>query len=85
MSVNYEKMLFFNDLAKYQTSIEGKQLKNAFNDFDNNKISLQELEKYIDNYYYCRNYTELHYDNLEELENAKNLDQYIGRLYQELN
>ena len=80
INIKYEKMLFYNDLREYQTSIEGKALDTAF---DNNNIV--EIEKCINDYYNARNYTGLHYDNLEELENAKKIDDYMRNLYCELN
>lgn len=80
IDIKYEKMLFYNDLREYQTSIEGKALDRAF---DNNNIV--EIEKCINDYYYGRNFDKLHYDNLEELEQAKEHDRYIANLYSELN
>ena len=80
MNIKYEKMLFYNDLREYQTSIEGKALDRAF---DNNNIV--EIEKCINDYYYGRNFDKLHYDNLEELEDAKQIDDYMRNLYCELN
>lgn len=81
MDIKYEKMLFYNDLKEYQCSVEGKKLDFAFkNNFDS-----ESLEKCIDRYYYARNNDYLHYDSLEELENAKNSDRYIANLYREQN
>lgn len=80
IDIKYEKMLFYNDLREYQTSIEGKALDRAF---DNNNIV--EIEKCINDYYYGRNFDKLHYDNLKELEQAKQIDNYIRDLYCELN
>ena len=80
MNIGYEKMLFYNDLLEYQISVEGKKVDKAFkeNDVDN-------LERLLNDYYYGRNCDVLHYDNQEELENAKKDDNYIARLYSELN
>lgn len=80
INIKYEKMLFYNDLREYQTSVEGKALDRAF---DNNNIV--EIEKCINDYYYARNFDKLHYDNLEELEDAKKIDDYIRKMYCELN
>lgn len=80
IDIKYEKMLFYNDLREYQASIEGKALDRAF---DNNNIV--EIEKCINDYYYGRNFDKLHYDNSTELEQAKQIDNYIRDLYCELN
>ena len=81
INVNYEKMLFKNDLEEFKCSIEGKKLDFAFK----NNVDTEILEKCIDRYYYARNNNCLTYDNLEELENAKNSDRYYAKLYSELN
>ena len=82
IDIKYEKMLFRNDLEEYKCSIEGKNLARAL--FSKN-VDIKELEKCIDNYYSGRNNNCLTYDNLEELENAKNCDKYYAKLYSELN
>ena len=80
IDIKYEKMLFYNDLREYQASIEGKALDKAF---DSNNIV--EIEKCINDYYYGRNFDKLHYDNKEELEDAKKVDDYMRQVYCELN
>ena len=81
IDVKYEKMLFKNDLEEFKCSVEGKKLSNLL--FKNGDI--KELEKAIDEYYFARNNNCLTYDNLKELENAKNCDKYYAQLYNELN
>lgn len=80
IDIKYEKMLFYNDLREYQASIEGKALDKAF---DNNNIV--EIEKCINDYYYARNFDILHYDNDEELKQAREIDDYMRKMYCELN
>ena len=81
IDIKYEKMLFRNDLEEYKCSIEGKRLASIL--FKNTDI--KELENAINDYYYARNNNCLTYDNLEELENAKDCDRYYAKLYSELN
>ena len=81
IDIKYEKMLFKNDLEEFKCSIQGKKLASMlFKDSD-----IKELEKAINEYYYARNNNCLTYDDLEELENAKNCDRYYAKLYSELN
>lgn len=80
IDIKYEKMLFYNDLREYQTSIEGKALEKAF---DSNNIV--EIEKCINDYYYARNFDTLHYDNDNELKQAREIDDYMRKMYCELN
>ena len=74
-------MLFRNDLEEYKCSIEGKKLSSML--FKN--VDIKELEKAINDYYYARNNNCLTYDDLEELEQAKDCDRYYAKLYSELN
>lgn len=80
IDISYEKWLFYNDLREYQTSVEGKALDRAF---DSNNIV--EIEKCVNDYYYARNFDKLHYDNIDELKQAKEIDDYMRNLYCELN
>lgn len=80
IDIKYEKWLFYNDLREYQTSVEGKALDRAF---DSNNIV--EIEKCINDYYYARNFDNLHYDNIDELKQAKEIDDYMRKTYCELN
>ena len=84
MNIEYEKMLFKNDLSIYTSSIEGKELQKAFCDFKDNKISNKELEDIIDNYYTARNFTGCHYNSEEELEELKALDKELAEWYKEI-
>lgn len=81
MDLEYEKMLFYNDLLEYQCSIQGKELDYAFS----YEKDMKKLEEIIDNYYSARNSDKLTYSDLKELENAKKTDNYIARLYCEMN
>ena len=79
MNINFEKMLFYNDLAEYQCSVEGKRLDAGF------KNNVSNLEELIDDYYSKRNGAGLTYDNLDEKKEGKEFDLYIARMYHELN
>ena len=46
---------------------------------------MEHLQECLDTYYTARNYTGLHYDNLEERESAKRTDEYISNWYCEMN
>lgn len=81
MNLKYEKMLFYNDLLQYQCSDQGKELDYAFS----HEKDIKKLETIIDNYYSARNSDKLTYSDLKELEEAKETDNYIARLYCEQN
>ena len=81
INIEYEKILFKNDLEEFKCSIQGKKLASML--FKN--VDIKELENAIDEYYSARNNNCLTYDDLEELENAKNCDKYFAKLYSELN
>ena len=86
MSIEYEKMLFYNDLLEYRVSKQGKKVNDMFNCLESyNDINMEELENAINDYYVARNSNTLKYDNDDELEYAKNQDRYIARLYKEQN
>lgn len=83
MNIGFEKMLFYNDLAEYTCSEEGKKLDYAFS----HEKDMKKLEELINDYYTKRNSdpVSLTYASEKELEDAKDLDKYIARLYCEQN
>lgn len=86
MNIEFEKMLFYNDLLEYRVSKQGKKVNDMFNCLESNiNIDMKELEQTINDYYVARNSDTLKYDSDTELENAKEQDRYIARLYKEMN
>ena len=75
-----EKFYFYNDLAEYQNSLEGKAVKKAFK---SNNLEL--IEKVLENYYYCRNViNKFTYKDNTDLENAKKQDNNLADLLHDL-
>lgn len=88
MNIKEEKMLFYNDLLEYRVSIQGQLVNEMFNCLESNigiDIDMKELEKAINDYYIARNSNTLQYYSDDELEHAKKQDEYIARLYKEMN
>ena len=75
-----EKFYFYNDLAEYTNSLEGKAVKKAFK---TNNIEL--IEKALEKYYYCRNViNKFTYKDNNTLENAKIKDNNLADLLHDL-
>ena len=75
-----EKFYFYNDLAEYQNSLEGKAVEKAFK---SNNLEL--IEKALNNYYYCRNViNKFTYNENIDLENAKKQDSKLSDLLHDL-
>lgn len=71
-----EKFYFYNDLAEYKNSLEGKAVEKAFKTND-----LELIEKALNNYYYCRNViNKFTYNKNIDLENAKKQDSKLSDL-----
>lgn len=76
INLKEEKFYFYNDLAEYTNSLEGKAVKKAFSSNDINLI-----EKALEKYYYCRNViNKFTYKNNSTLENAKQHDKDLADL-----
>ena len=75
-----EKFYFYNDLAEYKNSLEGKAVIKAFK---SNNLEL--IEKALNNYYYCRNViNKFTYNKNIDLENAKKQDSKLSDLLHDL-
>ena len=75
-----EKFYFYNDLAEYQNSLEGKAVEKAFKTND-----LELIEKALNKYYYCRNViNKFTYNKNIDLENAKKQDSKLSDLLHDL-
>lgn len=88
MNIEYEKMLFYNDLLEYRVSKQGQLVNEMFNCLESNigiDIDMKELEKAINDYYIARNSNTLQYYSDDDLEYAKKQDEYIARLYKKMN
>ena len=71
-----EKFYFYNDLAEYKNSLEGKAVQRAFK---TNNLEL--IEKALEKYYYCRNVlNKFTYKDNNTLENAKIKDSNLADL-----
>ena len=80
INIKEEKFYFYNDLAEYQNSLEGKEVKKAFS-----TGNLELIEKALNNYYYCRNIlNKFTYKNNTDLENAKKQDSNLADLLHDL-
>ena len=76
INIKEEKFYFYNDLAEYQNSLEGKAVQKAFKTND-----LELIEKALNNYYYCRNVlNKFTYKDNTDLENAKQKDKELADL-----
>ena len=75
-----EKFYFYNDLAEYKNSLEGKAVEKAFK---TNNLEL--IEKALNKYYYCRNViNKFTYNENIDLENAKKQDSKLSDLLHDL-
>ena len=75
-----EKFYFYNDLAEYKNSLEGKAVLKAFK---SNNLEL--IEKALNKYYYCRNViNKFTYKDNNTLENAKIKDSKLSDLLHDL-
>ena len=80
INLKEEKFYFYNDLAEYQNSLEGKAVVKAFK---TNNLEL--IEKALNNYYYCRNViNKFTYNKNIDLENAKKQDSKLSDLLHDL-
>ena len=76
INLKEEKFYFYNDLAEYTNSLEGKAVQKAFK---TNNLEL--IEKALNNYYYCRNViNKFTYNENTDLENAKIKDSNLADL-----
>lgn len=76
INVKEEKFYFYNDLAEYKNSLEGKAVQKAFS-----TGNLELIEKALNNYYYCRNIlNKFTYKDNTDLENAKQKDKELADL-----
>lgn len=76
INLQEEKFYFYNDLAEYKNSLEGKAVIKAFKTND-----LELIEKALNNYYYCRNViNKFTYNENNTLENAKKQDSNLADL-----
>lgn len=76
INLQEEKFYFYNDLAEYKNSLEGKAVKKAFSSNDINLI-----EKALEKYYYCRNViNKFTYKDINTLKNAKQHDKDLADL-----
>ena len=80
INLKEEKFYFYNDLAEYKNSLEGKAVEKAFK---TNNLEL--IEKVLNNYYYCRNViNKFTYNKNIDLENAKIKDSNLADLLHDL-
>ena len=80
INIKEEKFYFYNDLAEYKNSLEGKAVQKAFK---SNNLDL--IEKALNNYYYCRNViNKFTYKDNNTLENAKKQDSNLADLLHDL-
>lgn len=80
INLKEEKFYFYNDLAEYQNSLEGKAVEKAFK---TNNLEL--IEKALNKYYYCRNViNKFTYNKNIDLENAKKQDSKLSDLLHDL-
>lgn len=76
INLKEEKFYFYNDLAEYQNSLEGKAVEKAFKTND-----LELIEKALNKYYYCRNViNKFTYKDNNTLESAKQKDKDLSDL-----
>ena len=76
INLKEEKFYFYNDLAEYTNSLEGKAVEKAFS---SNNVNL--IEKALEKYYYCRNViNKFTYKDNTDLENAKQHDKDLSDL-----
>ena len=76
INLQEEKFYFYNDLAEYKNSLEGKAVQTAFKSND-----LELIEKALNKYYYCRNViNKFTYNENTDLENAKIKDKDLADL-----
>lgn len=76
INIKDEKFYFYNDLAEYKNSLEGKAVEKAFSSNDINLI-----EKALEKYYYCRNViNKFTYKDNNTLKNAKQHDKDLAEL-----
>ena len=76
INLKEEKFYFYNDLAEYKNSLEGKAVQKAFS-----TGNLELIEKALNNYYYCRNIlNKFTYKDNTDLENAKQKDKELADL-----
>ena len=75
-----EKFYFYNDLAEYKNSLEGKAVEKAFK---TNNLEL--IEKALNKYYYCRNViNKFTYNETIDFKNAKIKDSNLSDLLHDL-
>ena len=80
INIKEEKFYFYNDLAEYKDSLEGKAVQKAFK---SNNLEL--IEKALEKYYYCRNViNKFTYNKNIDLENAKKQDSKLSDLLHDL-
>ena len=80
INIKEEKFYFYNDLAEYTNSLEGKAVEKAFSSNDINLI-----EKALEKYYYCRNViNKFTYKDNNTLKNAKIKDNNLADLLHDL-
>ena len=80
INLKEEKFYFYNDLAEYKNSLEGKAVQRAFKTND-----LELIEKALNKYYYCRNViNKFTYNKNIDLENAKKQDSKLSDLLHDL-
>ena len=80
INLQEEKFYFYNDLAEYKNSLEGKAVEKAFSSNDINLI-----EKALEKYYYCRNViNKFTYKDNNTLESAKIKDSNLADLLHDL-
>lgn len=76
INIKEEKFYFYNDLAEYTNSLEGKAVEKAFSSNDINLI-----EKALEKYYYCRNViNKFTYKDNNTLKSAKQHDKDLADL-----
>lgn len=85
-SIKEDFWLFANDLAEYHASREGQAVFKAarYNDLDE-VIPSHELSAALDAYFNARNGAGLTFDDPKAREEGRAFDEYVARVYSELN
>lgn len=85
-SIKENYWLFANDLSEYHASREGQSVLRAVKYDDLGEvIATGELSEALDNYFNARNGDGLTFDNPKAREDGREMDEYVARLYSELN
>ena len=85
-SIKEDFWLFENDLREYHASREGRAVLRAaqYDDFDE-VIPSRELSAALDAYFSARNGAGLTFDDPKAREEGRAMDEYVAKLYSELN